>query len=146
MVVDVARKMGVALADADISVSHRTGADGAGPIIVRFARREKKIEMMRKKKNLGNEAGIFIEEDLTRIRHRMLYEIRHDSRTTKTWTIEGKIFAMMKEGEGANAKEAKKTFKNPDDLYKLGWNEERLTRFLRECGTSGDRDDRDDRA
>ena len=134
VVVDVARRVGVTLTAADVSVSHRTGTDGEGPIIVRFARREKKIELMKNKKKLpkGDDA-IYFEEDLARIHHRMLYEIRKDANTTKTWTINGKIFAMMKENEGEGQNEVKKVFETPDDLYKLGWNEARLTLFLQSC-------------
>ena len=36
------------------------------------------------------------------------------------------IFAVIKEGES----ESKKVFDTPDDLYKLGWNEQKLSSFL----------------
>ena len=56
----------------------------------------------------------------------MSYEIRKDSSTSKTWTIDGKIYALVREGNS----EVKKVFDTPDDLYKLGWNEAKLEAFL----------------
>lgn len=128
IVMKLASDIGVQLSNEDISTSHRLGVsrDNAkpSPIIVRFSRRDKKVELLRKKRNI--QRGIYIEEDLTKLRRNLAYEVRKDSRTTKTWTIDGKIYAMVKEGEA----EVKKVFETPDDLYKLGWNESRLEAFL----------------
>ena len=57
----------------------------------------------------------------------MYYEIRKNENTTKTWTINGDIFAIVK---GKNGMEAKEQFSTPDDLYKLGWNKDKLDTFL----------------
>ena len=95
------------------------------PIMVQMNNRSKKTKIMIGKKKLGN--GLFIEEDLTKLRSRMHYEIRKNENTSKTWTINGDIFAMVK---GKNGNETKEKFCTPDDLYKLGWNNERLDHFL----------------
>ncbi|KAK3873783.1 hypothetical protein Pcinc_021208 [Petrolisthes cinctipes] len=114
-VIKVAEDIGVTLIQADISVCHCIGtssdANRPKPIIVRLARREKKIELMKNKKKLKR--GIYIDEDLTKMRSKMLYEIRRDPQTTKTWTIDGRIFAMVNEG----GEEMKKIFDTPIDLY-----------------------------
>ncbi|KAK4327300.1 hypothetical protein Pmani_002241 [Petrolisthes manimaculis] len=79
-VIKVAEDNGVTLIQADISVCHRIGtssdANRPKPIIVRLAKREKKIELMKNKKKLNR--GIYIDEDLTKMRSKMLYEIRRD--------------------------------------------------------------------
>ncbi|KAK3868792.1 hypothetical protein Pcinc_025830 [Petrolisthes cinctipes] len=126
-VIKVAEDIGVTLIQGDISVCHRIGtssdANRPKPIIVRLARREKKIELMKNKKKLKR--GIYIDKDLTKVRSKMLYEIRRDPQTTQTWKIDGRIFAMVNEG----GEETKKIFDTPDDLYKLGWNETKLPGF-----------------
>lgn len=126
-VIKTAREIGVTLTREDISVSHRVGRlnqETPRPIIARLSRREKKVELMKNKKL---SRGLYMDEDLTRTRNKMLYEIRKHSQTTKTWTIDGKIFAMVNnEGE-----ESRKVFETPDDLYKLGWNDAKVQLFLK---------------
>ena len=54
------------------------------PILVKLHNKHKKIELMRAKKNLANAAaGKFIEEDLTKLRSKLYYEVRKDENTTK---------------------------------------------------------------
>ena len=127
IVMNVASSIGVDVRRDDISTSHRLGPsepNKPSPIIVRFAKRDKKVSIMKNKKNLKDD--IYVEEDLTKMRRNMFYEIRRHPNTIKSWTIEGKIYALMKEGNS----EVKKVFENPDDLYKLGWNEAKLDAFL----------------
>ena len=81
---------------------------------------------MKNKKNLAR--GRYMEEDLTKLRHKMYYIIRKSNMTTKCWTIEGKIFAIVK---GTTANDDKKhMFNNPDDLFKLGWNADMVNKFI----------------
>ena len=128
IVMKLANDAGVELSKDDISTSHRLGAtrdnSKPSPIIVRFSKRDKKIELMKKKKNIRH--GVYVEEDLTKLRGNMAYEVRKNSNTSKTWTINGKIYALVNEG----GTEVKKVFETPDDLYKLGWNEAKLEAFL----------------
>ena len=128
IVINLAKDMGVELSSNDISTSHQLGATREvtkpSTIIVRFAKRDKKVELLKNKKKLRS--GVHFEEDLTKLRRNMAYEIRKDSSTIKTWTIDGKIYAMVREGNS----EVKKVFDTPDDLYKLGWNEARLEALL----------------
>ena len=95
------------------------------PVMVQVNNRAKRTKIMIGKKKLGS--GLFIEEDLTRLRSRMHYEIRKSEKTIKTWTVNGVIFAIVK---GPNNSESKEQFSSPEDLYKLGWNQEKLDTFL----------------
>ena len=55
ILIDLAKECGVQMCRNDISISHRLQSrNGAKPppIVVRFVRREKKVEIMRAKKNL----------------------------------------------------------------------------------------------
>lgn len=128
IVMKLASDAGVELSKDDISTSHRLGVtrdnSKPSPIIVRLSKRDKKIELMKKKKNIRQ--GVYVEEDLTKLRGNMAYEVRKNSNTIKTWTINGKIYALVNEG----GTEVKKVFETPDDLYKLGWTETRLEAFL----------------
>lgn len=128
LVMELAAGIGVNVAKEDISTSHRVGMtidiNKPKPIIVKFARRDKMVELLRNKRKLRR--GIYVEEDLTKTRHNMNYEIRKDPQTSKTWTIGGKIYALVKE----NGKEVKKAFDTPDDMYKLGWSADKLEAFL----------------
>ena len=127
-VIGLARDIGVTLTSDDISERYRVGATTdtsyPKPVFVRLAKRTKKVEIMKNKKKCRR--GVYIDEDLTRMRSNMMYEIRKHQHTVRTWTIDGKIFAIIKEDDA----ESKKIFDTPDDLYKLGWNEQKLNTFL----------------
>ena len=127
-VMALARDIGVTLTSDDISECYRVGAtvdaSSPKPVFVRLAKRTKKVEIMKNKKKCRR--GVYIDEDLTRTRSNMMYEIRKHQHTLRTWTIDGKIFAIIKEGDA----ESKKVFDTPDDLYKLGWNQQKLNNFL----------------
>lgn len=89
IVINLAKDIGVELSSNDISTSHRLGATREvtkpSTIIVRFAKRDKKVELLKNKKKLRS--GVYFEEDLTKLRRNMAYEIRKDSNTTKTWKL-----------------------------------------------------------
>ena len=81
---------------------------------------------MRAKKRLG--AGKYIDEDLTRLRSKLYYEVRQDTNTTKYWTIDGKIYAMVRANGGGEP--TKTCFQTPDDLAVLGWDEGRIEALM----------------
>ena len=76
---------------------------GNKPVIVRFARRRiKKIDLLKKKKNLVNHeelSDIKIFEDLSAARVNFLKIMRSDERIQSTWTREGTIFFIWKADE-----------------------------------------------
>ena len=80
---------------------------------------------MRSKRNLkGLDAykSVFVNDDLTTMRSKLLYELKRDGSVTRVWTMNGKIMCIQEE----NGKEVKKTIDSPDDLFKVGWSEEKV--------------------
>ena len=95
------------------------------PIIAKFVRRDVKAQLMRNKKHLRNKGAhrhTFINGDLTRLRSLLVCKLRKDQAVTKVWTIDGKIFYLQKEDN----KEVNRTIDSADDLFKLGWSEEKV--------------------
>ena len=128
VIVKVAADMGVVITERDISVSHRIGKKTGTkprPIIAKFVRRDTKTAIMRSKRNLkGLDAykSVFVNDDLTTMRSKLLYELKRDGSVTRVWTMNGKILCIQEE----NGKEVKKTIDSPDDLFKVGWSEEKV--------------------
>ena len=129
-VIDIVKKTDVTLDPTEIKAHFRMGNRTSSgrfprPIMVQINNRDKRTKIMIGKKKLGT--GQFIEEDLTKLRSKMHYAIRKNVNTSKTWTINGDIFAVVK---GRNGLESKEQFSTPEDLYKLGWNKDKLDEFL----------------
>ena len=61
-------------------------------------------------------------EDLTPLRAKLSKVLRSDPAIKKVWSIDGRIFCVINE----DGRETKKTIETPDDLFKLGWTEERV--------------------
>ena len=135
-VIKLAKKIDVDLKATDISVSHRiqTGNKAKGkekkpdPIIVKFVRRDSKIEMLKNKKKLKNSdyGEVYISEDLTKLRSRMLYALRHDEDIQTAFSQGGKIFCYQRNTGGRFGREKKFKIESPDDLFQLGWSEEKV--------------------
>ena len=105
-------------------VSHRLPGGRSGkpaPILAKFVRREKRTEFMKKKRRLREtKRDVFIAEDLTSLRAKMLRKVKEDRDSIeKVWTIDGRIFCLLNGG-------TKVIIDTPDDLLKIGWSEERL--------------------
>ena len=88
----------------DISIAHRlpirSGRDK--PVIVRFSRRIKKIDLLRKKRTLSQINGfgdVNIFEDLSTARVNFLRIMKTDERIQSTWTREGTIYFIWKEDQ-----------------------------------------------
>ena len=128
IMVKLASDMGVPITEQDISVSHRMGRNTTGkprPIIAKFVRRDTKTRMMRAKKELRGLSGcrnVYINDDLTSLRSRLVYELNRDDTIKSVWTIEGRIMCIQEEG----GKEMKKVIDSPDDLFKVGWSEDKV--------------------
>ena len=110
--------IGVSITTADISVSHRMpGRPGtAKTIIAKFVRRDVKASVMRNKRKLrenDKRRGVYVNEDLTPLRAKLSKVLRSDTAIKKVWSIDGRIFCVINE-------------ETPDDLFKLGWTEERV--------------------
>lgn len=134
IVVKLAKDIGVNIQDRDISVSHRlpqragrgrNGATRPKPLIVKFVRHDTKVAIMQKKKQLKNKEGyrnVFIDDDLTPLRNKMLRELKRDETVKRCWSIDGRIFCIQEE----RGQEVKRVIDSPDDLLKVGWSEEKV--------------------
>ena len=98
-VIDVASSMGVTLDERDISSAHRLpgGKTGECSIIVLFARRVKKTEMLRNKKKLSSNVRIF--EDMSPARAKFFSMMKKDQRIESVWTREATIFYVWRENK-----------------------------------------------
>ena len=113
------------ITQSDISTSHRLRgrAGRAKSIIVKFVRRDTKIAIMKNKKRLRSTEihnSVYIDEDLTPIRRKILRELKKDGR--KAWSVEGRIYCIVRE----SGHDVKKAIDSPEDLIKVGWNEEKV--------------------
>ena len=120
----------------DISVLHRVGKKNQGqgqgqrqgprPVIVSFISRNKKSEILHMKKNLKNKAGyddVFIFEDVTRLRSKLLYFVKNLPEVGRAWTKDGQVFCR-KIGPGNTILDnVIGPIENADDLFEhLGIN------------------------
>ena len=94
--------------------------------MAKFVRRDTKSAIMREKKKLKEaQVKIFINDDITPLRGKMLRAVKKDPNVERAVTTsEGRITCFMKGQTGTRAR--KVTIENPDDLFKLGWTEEQL--------------------
>ena len=128
VVIGIAHDMGVDISSNDISVSHRLPKSRTmkeRPIIVKLVRRNTKTALMMNKKTLrtiDRYRHIYINDDLTPLRSRMLRTLQNDDEVKRVWTIDGNFNCVIVE----NNAEVKKRLETPDDLFKLGWSQEKM--------------------
>ena len=128
VVIALASDMGVHIDEHDICISHRLQKSRSmqeRPIIVRFVRRDTKIDMMRKKKTLrtiDRYRNTFVNDDLTPLRSKMLRALKQEEEVKRVWTIDGSFHCIVMK---ANV-EVKMKLDSPDDLFKLGWSEQNM--------------------
>ena len=116
-IIELAGDMGVELKSEDISVAHRIGKpkEGGRPVIVRFCQRKKKNEVMRNKKKLkGKERKVYVNEDLTSLRAKMMKVTKEQESVKNVATRDGSILAWMYSGGRPVV------INTPDDLHKIG--------------------------
>ena len=85
---------------------------------------------MRGKKELRkkeNRKGVYIEEDLTPLRSRIVRSLRGEHNIKAVWTIDGKIFVINQK----NGREEKIAIEKAEDLKKVGWTAERIQNIYR---------------
>ena len=80
---------------------------------------------MRKKANLRNADGpnVYITDDLTKMRGKILYELKQDVEIKRAYSLDFKITCAKKMPDGQE-----KLFRinSPDDLFTIGWSEEKV--------------------
>lgn len=118
---------GVTVVPADISAVHRAGKARSGPkaILVRFVSRRKRTELLKKKKCLKEKSeykDVFINDDLTPLRARLLGYVKSLDGIKSAWTIDGRIFCQPEYPTGLEPERRPKPIvvESPDDLHRLG--------------------------
>ena len=89
--------------------------------------RAKLTRVLRNDPTIGNvwtidRKGVFLNDDLTPFRAKLTRVLRNDPTIGNVWTIDGRIFCITTE----NGREIKKTVESPDDLFNLGWSEDKI--------------------
>ena len=126
-IVNLASDIGVPLERRDISVCHRLRGNGKSPrpVIVKFVRRKTKSDIMKAKKTLKSKEqykNVYINDDLTSLRNKIVKGMRDDDNIKKVWTIDGRIFCVMNK-EGVDTKISLDSISDTD---KLGWSNDKL--------------------
>jgi hypothetical protein len=126
-VMTVMRDAEVEIDGDDIAACHRAGrsVNGARPILVKFVSRKKRRELMMKKKSLKGKDkynGVFIGDDLTLLRSRLLGYVKRLPCIEKAWCIDGRIHCQKRVPPGLAPADQPRPIvvETPDDLYKLG--------------------------
>ena len=93
-VLEISKEINAEVSEVDISIAHRLPGRGATkPIIVKFARRVAKINIMRQKRQLRNDnSNVRIVEDITKARSNFIRMMRSNETITSVWTKENAIF------------------------------------------------------
>ena len=126
-VLKVFEDMGAAVTGADISACHRVGKPkhGRRAVIVRFTSRKSRQMVMTKKRNLRDKPAydkVYINDDLTPLRQKLLGYVKDLPVTEKAWTIGGRILVQKRSPPGLPAEKIPKPvmIESPDDLFHLG--------------------------
>ena len=132
VIIGVAAAAGVVITNSNISTSHRVGRPGNArdgkprPIVARFVRRDTRTGFLRSKKKLKGHAaynGMFLSEQLSPMRAKLLHAVKNDADTARTRTLDGKIFCTKR----ADPDGKRYVLTSPDDLFKqFGWGEDKL--------------------
>ena len=80
------------------------------------------MDIMRNKKRLRDfeiYENVFINDDLTILRNKLVMELKRDDNIKQVWTIEGRIFCIQMD----QGREVKRVVDSPEDLFKVGWSE-----------------------
>ena len=110
----------VVIKEEDISVCHRQGpkVSGKQPILVKFVRRNKRNEVLDKKKEL-RQRGFSVQEDLTPLRAKLLKTLVNSDLADSVRVSNGKLYAYKKQHDNKYKKIGCVT--NPGDLLELGF-------------------------
>lgn len=116
-VIELADTIGVKIEQNDISIVHRLGRprEGGRPVIVRLCHRKKRNEIMLNKKKLkGRQRKVYINDDMTSLRAKMLNMVKEQEIVKNVSTREGSILAWLHSGGSPVLVNC------PDDLSKVG--------------------------
>lgn len=127
-VVKVMKDAGVEVVPEDIAACHRAGkakSGGVRPILVKFVSRRKRRELMLAKKTLRGKEGydhVFVGDDLTPLRSRLLGMVKRLDAVEKAWVIDGRIHCQLRSIPGLQPDERPRpvVVETPDDLFRVG--------------------------
>jgi hypothetical protein len=127
-VLKVFKDAGADIKREDIAVAHRAGkkpARGSRPILVKFVSRRTRNLVMAEKKNLKGKANyerVFINDDLTPLRARLLGYVKKIPAVEKAYTVDGRIHCHLRSPVGLPPNQRPKPVivETPDDLFRLG--------------------------
>ena len=116
--IDIGARMGVVIPEGAINVVHRSGQKGAKPrqILCIFVTRECKTDLLKKRKELKDMdeyRGVYLYEDLTPLRARLLRMVKANNAVKGASTRDGIIHCYMRDGSHIRVE-------TPDDLFKIG--------------------------
>ena len=97
----VFKEAGADVKEEDIAAVHLVGKVGRGlrPNLVKFVSRRKRREVMEKKKSLKGKDGyqkVYINDDLTPLRAKLLALVKRLDNVDKAWTVGGSIHCTKK--------------------------------------------------
>lgn len=133
--VELGAVLGVVIQATDINTIHKLSGHGPArasmAVIVRLNNRKVRGDLLYAKKAPLNTPdcpfrGVFIQEDLTPSRSKLLKFLKSHENTQRARTSEGRIRVILKHDRGAGTTV---TIENPDDLFKIGVDNMEITQF-----------------
>ena len=118
--IELAQILGVTVKETDINIIHHLPSRSPNkPVIVRFNNRHIRNQILYAKKAVLNTdecpfKGVYVQEDLTVQRSKMLRYLKGLANVERVKTSEGKLHVSLKEDKGSGKKV---TVENPDDLF-----------------------------
>ncbi|CAG2243329.1 unnamed protein product [Mytilus edulis] len=119
ILIEIAGSVGVVIKPDNINAIHRIGPKREGKarqVIARFVHREPRFLLLKNRAELRkNERfkNIFIAEDLTKLKFKLLFYIKKQTNVKSAFTKEGRIHCTLNN-------DSKVTIDSPDDLFKIG--------------------------
>ena len=133
--IELGAALGVTIQDSVINAIHKLPSHGpARPtmaVIVRLNSRKVRNDILYAKKTPLNAPespfrGVFVQEDLTQPRSKLLRFIKNHENTDRARTSEGRIRVSLKNDRGAGKSVI---VENPDHLFKIGLDSVAVTQF-----------------
>lgn len=111
VMIAVGRKMGINVTPSDFVRCHRLGPPPPTdshrkvprPLLVQFASLHTRAQVMGARAKLKG-SKIFVNDDLTPTRQKLLFNVRHCPKVERSWSQEGRIFAGLKNSSGGYTK------------------------------------------
>ena len=127
--VGVCKDLGVDVTPEAFDAVHRVGKKKEGKprqVIVRFISRKVRDRVFSKKRLLRDQGkGIFLNDDLTPLRSKMMYAIKQTGQWN-VWSVRGLLHCTKKLPEGVQRVDGQRPdlviVETPDDLAKVGFN------------------------